>query len=73
MKLYSSRRYPNRWYAHSRATGWVMFPSSPGGWEMRQPARGIDPVDVREVPVRLGFNSGVPESPDQLVLSPEAA
>jgi hypothetical protein len=73
MKLYRSRRYPNRWYAHSQATGWVMFPCIPGGWEMRQPARGIDPVDIREVPVRLGFKSGIPESQDDLVLSPEAA
>ena len=63
MKLYKSKNYPNRWYAHSTSTGWVMFPAEAGGWEKRQPARGIDPIDVREVPAELGFDAGIPGSP----------
>jgi hypothetical protein len=60
MKLYRSRNYPNRWYAYSRSTGWVMFPMQVDGWSRREPARGIDPIDVREVPVHLAANTGMP-------------
>jgi hypothetical protein len=64
MKLYSSKNYPNRWYAHSNSTGWVMFPAEINGWERRQPARGIDPIDIREVPVQLAFDAGIPVAPN---------
>jgi hypothetical protein len=66
MKLYRSRNYPNRWYAYSDSMGWVMFPAETGGWEKRQPARGIDPIDIREVPVHLAFDAGIPGSPNAL-------
>jgi hypothetical protein len=42
--------------------GWVMFPAEVDGWQQRQPARGMDPLDVREVPLRLGFNTGLPDT-----------
>lgn len=64
MKLYRNRTYPNRWYAHSQSTGWVMFPAEPHGWTKREPARGIDPLYVREVPLQLAFEAGIPGSPD---------
>jgi hypothetical protein len=64
MKLYRSRNYPDRWYAYSESTGWVMFPNAIDGWTKRQPARGIDPIDVREVPVQLAFDAGIPGSPN---------
>ena len=67
MKLYRSKNYPNRWYAHNNSTGWVMFPDETNGWEKRQPARGIDPIDIREVPVRLAFDAGIPGSPNASV------
>jgi hypothetical protein len=63
MKLYRSNSYAARWYAHSASTGWVMFPAEPGGWEKRQPARGIDPIDLREVPLRSALNTGIPGTP----------
>jgi hypothetical protein len=63
MKLYRSRNYPNRWYAHSASTGWVMFPATANGWEKRQPARGMDPVDVRNVPLALAAGTGIPGAP----------
>lgn len=63
MKLYRSRRYSNRWYAYSESTGWVMFPATDEGWNKREPARGIDPVDIREVPIQLAFDAGIPGSP----------
>ena len=63
MKLYRSRKYPTRWIAFAPETGWVMFPAEANGWARRQPARGVDPIDVREVPVKLAFEAGIPGSP----------
>ena len=60
MKLYRSSNYPAQWFAYGPNVGWVMFPAEVNGWEKRRPARGFDPVDVREVPLRLGFNTGIP-------------
>jgi hypothetical protein len=60
MKLYRSRNYPNRWFAYSKTTGWVMFPIESDGWRKREPARGIDPIDIREVPVTLALEAGIP-------------
>jgi hypothetical protein len=73
MKLYRSRNYPNRWYAYSESAGWVMFPAVIDGWSKRQPARGIDPIDVREVPVQLAFDAGIPGSPNAYVEPPTTA
>lgn len=60
MKLYRSRTYPDRWYAWSPATGWVMFPAVEGGWSKRQPARGVDPIYIREVPLSQAAGTGIP-------------
>ena len=59
MKLYRSRNYPNHWFAYSPWTGWVKFPMEADGWERREPARGIDPIDIREVPVQLAEAAGL--------------
>jgi len=67
MKLFRSKMYPQRWYAYTTSTGWVMFPAQPNGWEKRQPGRGIDPIDLRQVPCHLAGNTGMPVS------HPEAA
>ena len=69
MKLYRSRKYPNQWFAYSQVTGWVKFPIEAEGWQKREPARGIDPIDIREVPVHLALEAGVPVD----VQVPEAA
>jgi hypothetical protein len=63
MKLYRSRNYPTRWYAYSVSTGWVMFPAEANGWAKRQPARGLDPVDVRNVPLELAVGTGITGAP----------
>ncbi len=70
MKLYRSRKYPTRWYAFQPGTGFLMFPAEPGGWEKRQQARGFDPIDVREVPIILAAETGIPSSkvPDSELL-----
>jgi len=62
MKLYRSVK-DIRWFAFGPTTGWVMFPAEVGGWEQRQPVSGIDPIDLREVPLRMGFNTGIPGAP----------
>jgi len=67
MKLYRNSQYPNRWYAHGRETGWVMFPAELNGWLKRQPARGVDPMYTREVPINLAFDAGIPGSPNHAV------
>ena len=40
-----------------------MFPAEVGGWQKRQPVSGMDPLDLREVPLRMGFNTGIPGAP----------
>lgn len=67
MKLYRHHNYPNRWYAYSVETGWVMFPAADDGWTRREPARGIDPIQFREVPVQLAVNTGIPDLASELV------
>ena len=64
MKLFRSRKSPHRWYAHSAATGWVTFPVQSEGWAKRTPARGIDPIDIREVPLHLAYDCGIPGCPN---------
>ena len=59
MRLYRSIKYSTRWIAFSPETGWVMFPAELDGWEKREPARGVGPLDVMEVPLRLGVNTGI--------------
>jgi hypothetical protein len=73
MKLYRSHKNPTRWYAHSRETGWVMFPAQIDGWDRRQAARGIDPIDVREVAILLAAGTGMPDAPAPAVQLQEAA
>jgi len=63
MKLYRNSYYPKRWYAFSPATSWVMFPAEAGGWAKREPARGADPLYLREVPLHLGYDAGIPGAP----------
>jgi hypothetical protein len=39
-----------------------MFPAVENGWERRRPARGLDPMHVREVLLRLAANTGLIEA-----------
>jgi hypothetical protein len=60
IKLYRSAIHFDHWIAYSPATGWTMFPAQREGWHDRRPAHGIDPLHLREVPLRLAFNTGLP-------------
>ncbi|HUI80291.1 MAG TPA: hypothetical protein VLY24_20340 [Bryobacteraceae bacterium] len=59
MKLYRSAVHPDQWLAYGKEIGWVVFPASENGWEARRPARGIDPVHLREVPLALAASAGL--------------
>jgi hypothetical protein len=63
MKLYRNTKDLSRWFAFGPAAGWVMFPAEVGGWQKRQPALGVNRLAMREVPLRMGFNTGIPGAP----------
>jgi hypothetical protein len=63
MKLFRSTKDDTRWLAFGPEAGWVMFPAEAGGWQKRLPVRGLDPPEVRQVPLHLGFNTGIPGAP----------
>lgn len=60
IKLYKSLSHPNHWIACVAGTGWVAFPKIENGWTQRHPARGLDPLHLREVPVRMAEKAGAP-------------
>jgi hypothetical protein len=61
IRLFTSSAHPNRWVANSPETGWITFPAQPNGWELRQPAHGLDPVYLREVSLSLAAGTGLPD------------
>jgi hypothetical protein len=58
LKLYRSSCHPRHWIAYVPGAGWLMFPDRADGWAKRQPARGLDPMHLREVPAVLGSAAG---------------
>jgi hypothetical protein len=64
IKLYRSAVHLDHWVVYSPAIGWTVFPARQSGWHNRRPAHGIDPLFLREVPLRLAFNTGLLESTD---------
>ena len=60
IKLYQSLDHPKHWIACVAGDGWVAFPKTENGWGQRHPARGLDPLRLREVPVRKAQNTGAP-------------
>ncbi len=65
IKLYRSAIHRNHWIANVPGTGWVMFPAKENGWEVRQPAKGLDPLYLRRVPSRMAAEAGFPQ-PDRV-------
>jgi hypothetical protein len=61
IKLYRDALRPKNWVAYIQNVGWVAFPASENGWEHRAPARGLDPLYLREVPLQSGVGAGVPQ------------
>jgi hypothetical protein len=60
-KLYQSAVHRNYWIAYVQGLGWVMFPDGENGWDKRQPARGLDPLYLREMPVQRALDAGFPQ------------
>ena len=61
IKLYRDALRPKNWVAYVPGSGWVAFPAKENGWDHRLPAKGLDPLYLREVPVHQGFSAGVPQ------------
>jgi hypothetical protein len=61
-KLYRSTLHKSSWVAYVSDSGWVVFPACENGWEMRRPARGLDPLYLREAPARLATDAGFPQN-----------
>jgi hypothetical protein len=59
VKLYRSTK-DTRWFAFGSKIGSVIFPAEVAGWNKRQPTCGADLIDMREVPLCMGFNTGLP-------------
>ncbi len=59
IKLYRSAAHPRHWIAYLPETGWVVFPNRENGWEDRHPARGLDPLHLRAVPLHMAANTGI--------------
>jgi hypothetical protein len=64
VKLYRSSLHPGQWIAHIAGMGWWAFPAKPEGWADRKPARGVDPVHLRQAPLQMALNTGMPEAID---------
>ena len=59
IRLYNSMEHPGQWIAYVPDGVWVVFPNHDHGWEQRKPVRGLDPIHLREVPVRLAVPAGL--------------
>jgi hypothetical protein len=62
VKLYRNAAHPNSWVAYLKGSGWVVFPARENGWEERKPARGLDPLYLREVALEKAANTGILEA-----------
>ncbi len=67
IRLYKSSLHPKHWVACVPGSGWVAFPARENGWFERHPARGLDPLYLREVPLELGANTGILEPDPECV------
>jgi hypothetical protein len=65
-KLYQSAKHPQHWIAYLDGMGWTMFPAVENGWEKRQPARGVDPMHLRQVPMSFAAGTGMVEALENL-------
>lgn len=68
MKLYRSAIHPGSWLAYVPGNGWVVFPAKENGWAERRPARGLDPVHLREVPLDRAAATGILDQEHELAL-----
>lgn len=73
MNLYVDLRHATYWVAFSPEAGWVHFPATVNGWDLRQPVRDLDPMHLREVPILHAVDTGMPGAPGTPALIRSAA
>lgn len=73
IRLYRDMEHPESWIAYLPETGWMRFPAQEHGWEQRQPAHGLDPIHLRQVPIYLAANTGLKPSGDRPAFAEVAA
>jgi hypothetical protein len=59
-RLYRSAKDLQHWFVYENSVGWVTFPARINGWAARLPLRTVQGLDLREVPLWLSFNTGLP-------------
>ena len=59
IKVFRDMEHPQTFVAEIPGTGWLRFPARENGWEQRQPARGLDPLHLREVPLSVAAGTGL--------------
>ncbi|HLK47890.1 MAG TPA: hypothetical protein VKT49_07135 [Bryobacteraceae bacterium] len=59
IRLFNSMEHPGQWIAGLPDGGWVAFPKAEGGWELRRPVHGLDPIHLREVPSAWAAAAGL--------------
>lgn len=59
-RLYRSARDLQHWFVFEESLGWVRFPARINGWAERRPIGAVCGLDLREVPLWLSFNTGLP-------------
>jgi hypothetical protein len=60
LRLYRSTRDLQHWFVCDRSARWVRFPARINGWADRQAIRNIYGLDLREVPLWMSFDTGLP-------------
>ena len=71
-RLYRCGQDLQHWFVFEDSVGWVKFPARIDGWRARRPVQSVHGLDLREVPLRLSFNTGVGDSGCQGRLRPAA-
>lgn len=61
MKLFWNRKDRTHWIAFTKTTGLVAFPAETDGWRKRKPATHVELEQLREIPIRLAVNAGIPD------------
>ena len=62
-RLYRSSHDLEHWFVLDESLGWFRFPACTNGWVHRRLMRTVAGLDLREVPLRLSFNTGLPTAP----------
>jgi hypothetical protein len=68
-RLYRSAKDLEHWFVFDESIGWVTFPARIDGWAARRPLRTVYGLGLRQVPLWLSFNTGLPVAARHLTLA----